>query len=191
MKQSIVGILLAAGQSTRFGGNKLLYPLSDDIPMVLQSARKLNSVMTTTIAVVDDMSSEVAILLARDGMQVIENPHASTGMGSSIACGVASMAAARGWVIVLADMPFIPASIIRSIVTGLDQGADIIAPVYKQQRGHPVGFSARHMRALTLLHDDRGAQGILQSNSHSVELIKTTERGVIDDIDTKESIQLT
>jgi len=189
MKTSIVGILLAAGQGTRFGGNKLMHPLSDGTPMVLVSARHLNNVLGTTIIVVEDMNNEVTKLLALEGMQVIENTLASEGMGTSIACGVASRPEATGWIIALADMPCIPEDIIQSVVSGLELGADIIAPIYKQQRGHPVGFSARHAQALKLLHDDRGAQSILQANSASVELIKTTERGVIHDIDTPESIQ--
>jgi len=189
MRPSTVGILLAAGQSTRFGSNKLLHHLKDNIPMVLLSARHLNSVMDTTIAVVDDMSGDVAGLLIKEGMQVIQNSIASQGMGTSIACGVASAPEAPGWVIALSDMPSIPEDIIRAVVTGLEQGADIIAPVYinsqgKNQRGHPVGFSARHAQALMQLDDDRGAQSILLANSDSVELIRTNEQGVIRDIDT-------
>ncbi len=96
------------------------------------------------IAVVDDSGSEVAGLLAGAGLEVISNPRAREGMGTSIAAGVAASADAGGWVIALADMPDIPASVIRSVADGLARGADIIAPVYRGRRGHPVGFAPRH-----------------------------------------------
>lgn len=190
MNTSITGILLAAGQSTRFGSNKLLHPLDDGTAMVLASARHLKSVLTTTIAVVDDINNEVAKLLTQEGIQVIENSLASEGMGTSIACGVTNSPEAQGWVIALADMPSIPENIIQAVVTGLEQGADIIAPVYNKKRGHPVGFSARYAQALMQLHTDEGAHSIIQANSDSLELIETTDRGVIVDIDMPESIQL-
>lgn len=190
MSSSVVGILLAAGQSTRFGSNKLLHQLSDGTPMVLASARHLHNVLPKTIAVVEDASNAVAKLLTQDGVQVVENPRASEGMGGSIACGVASNPGAKGCVIALADMPCIPEAIIQAVVTGLERGAGIIAPVYKKKRGHPVGFSARYAQALMQLHNDAGASGIIQANSDSLELIETTERGVITDIDTPDSIRL-
>ena len=187
MSSSIVGVLLAAGRSTRFGSNKLLHPLNDGTPMVLASTRHLATVLTTTIAVVDDINNEVTKLLTQEGVQVVENPLASEGMGASIACGVANNPDAQGWVIALADMPCIPETVIQAIVTGLEQGADIIAPVYKQVRGHPVGFSTRYAHELMQLCSDEGARNIIQANSDSLELIETTARGVIVDIDTPES----
>ncbi|MCP4409627.1 MAG: nucleotidyltransferase family protein [Gammaproteobacteria bacterium] len=189
MSSTIVGILLAAGQSTRFGSNKLLHQLNDGTPMVLASAWRLNTVLTATLAVVDDINNEVAKLLTQEGVQVIENPLARLGMGTSIACGVTNKPDAQGWVIALADMPYIPETVIQAVVTGLQQGSDIITPVYKNFRGHPVGFSARHAQALMQLRTDEGARSIIQANSNSLELIETAEKGVIVDIDTQASIQ--
>lgn len=191
MISPIVGILLAAGKSTRFGSNKLLHQLNDGTTMVLASARHLCAVLTTTIAVVEDVNNAVAKLLEQEGVQVIENPRASEGMGTSIACGVISNPDAHGWVIALADMPCIPTTLIQSVVSGLEQGSDIIAPVYKGLRGHPVGFSARHSQALMQLHTDEGARRIIQANSESLDLIETTERAVIIDIDMPGSIMPT
>ena len=93
-------------------------------------------------------------------------------------------------IIALADMPCIPETVIQVVATGLQQGSDIIAPVYKKLRGHPVGFSARYAQALMQLHSDVGARSIIRENSDSLELIGTTEKGVIIDIDTQESTQL-
>ena len=183
-----VGILLAAGQGTRFGSNKLLQPLADGTPMAVASARTLHTVLAHCIAVVNDAQGCVARLLAEAGLQVIANPHAPDGMGTSIACGVAASPNAGGWVIALADMPNIPARVIQSVADGLAHGADLIAPVYGGQRGHPVGFARRHAPALRALHSDRGARDILAAHRDTLELIDTQDRGVILDIDTPVSL---
>jgi molybdenum cofactor cytidylyltransferase len=183
MTAACVGILLAAGQSTRFGTNKLLHPLADGTPMAVAAARTLQAAVERSIAVVADTESELARLLAQQGLQVIANPCAEDGMGTSIACGVAASPDASGWVIALADMPFIPASIVQSLVVGLARGADIIAPCYQGRRGHPVGFASRHAAALRQLHADSGAHGVIAANSQTLELIETGDAGVIVDID--------
>mgnify|MGYP001823826585 FL=1 len=184
MKPTCTGILLAAGQSTRFGSNKLLAPLSDGTPMVIACACTLHAVLERCIAVVDDRQSAVARLLAEAGLQVIANPRALEGMGTSIACGVAASPGTGGWLIALADMPGIPARVIQQVAGGLARGADIVAPVCRGQRGHPVGFAARHAPALLALNADSGARDIITAHRDTLELIETPHSGVIVDIDT-------
>ena len=184
MKSPPTGILLASGQGTRFGANKLLHPLADGTPMAVASARTLHTVLAHCIAVVEDSGSEVARLLAEAGLEVIANPRAHDGMGTSIACGVAASPAAGGWVIALADMPNIPVGIMQAVADGLARGANIIAPVCRGQRGHPVGFAPRHAAALMALQTDRGARDIIAAQHETLELIETRDSGVIKDIDT-------
>jgi molybdenum cofactor cytidylyltransferase len=183
MTRDCVGLLLAAGQGRRFGGNKLLQPLDDGTPMVLASASPLHAVLTETVAVVDDADGEVARLLAQEGLQVVCNPQARKGVGTSIACGVAASRHAGGWVIALGDMPFIPQTIVQAVVAALAGGADIVAPVNQGQRGHPVGFSARHAEVLINLRADEGARGVIAAHRDSLELIEVDDRGVLLDID--------
>jgi len=184
MKPACTGILLAAGQSTRFGSNKLLAPLSDGTPIAIACARTLHAVLARCIAVVDDRQSAVARLLAEADLQVIANPRALEGMGTSIACGVAASPGTGGWLIALADMPGIPACVIQQVAGALARGADIVAPVCRGQRGHPVGFAARHAAALLALNADSGARDIIAAHRDSLELIETPHSGVIVDIDT-------
>jgi molybdenum cofactor cytidylyltransferase len=190
MKPRPAGILLAAGQGRRFGSNKLLQPLVDGTPMAVASARRLHSVLAHCIAVVSDTQDSVARLLAAAGLQVIANPRAPDGMGTSIACGVAASPHAGGWVIALADMPAVPVSVIQSVADGLASGADIIAPVYRGQRGHPVGFAADHASALQALRGDRGARDIITTHRDTLELIDTQDSGVVHDIDTPASLSI-
>jgi molybdenum cofactor cytidylyltransferase len=183
MTASCVGLLLAAGQGIRFGGNKLLHPLDDGTPMVLASVRPLRAVLTETLAVAGDADGEVARLLAQEDIRVVCNPQARAGVGASIACGVAASRHAGGWVIALGDMPWIPQTVVQAVVERLARGADIVAPVYRGQRGHPVGFSARHADALMCLHADEGARGIIADHRDSLELVEVHDRGVLVDID--------
>lgn len=184
MTASCTGILLAAGQGRRFGGNKLLQPLADGTPMALACARTLHGVLAQCIAVVDDPHGALAGLLADAGLQVVANPRARDGMGTSIACGVAASAAAGGWIIALADMPRVPAGVVAQLAGRLAQGADLVAPVWRGRRGHPVGFAARHAPALQALRGDRGARAILAAHRDTLVLVESQDSGVIVDIDT-------
>ena len=97
MNPPITGILLAAGASSRFGSNKLLYPLEDGVPMVVAAARRLRAAIPRSVAVVDAPDSEVAALLRGESLDIVVNPEAGRGMGSSLARGVAATPAVAGW----------------------------------------------------------------------------------------------
>ena len=105
MSKAPVGILLAAGKSTRFGSNKLLHPLTDNRPMLLVSAEKLAKEMPASIVVINEQLIPLSAQLEQMGLRVVVNERAEQGMGSSIACGVGACQDASGWLIMLADMP--------------------------------------------------------------------------------------
>jgi len=81
----------------------------------------------------------------------------STGMGDSIAAGVAACPQLGGWLIVLGDMPFILPSSIEQVVAGIADDS-VSVPVYEDQYGHPVGFGRTLGPGLMALSGDQGAK---------------------------------
>jgi len=188
MNKNIVGILLAAGQSARFGSQKLLHPLPDtQIPIAVQSARNLLEVLPNSIAVIRENDQELKSLLFETGIRIAENPDAELGMSTSIRCAIQSHTTShpdtQGWIVTLADMPYIPPYVIKQIADALRQGARIAAPEYSNQRGHPVGFSCDLTDELLNLKGDIGAKLIIKKHRRQMQLIETPEIGVLRDID--------
>lgn len=184
MSPKIVGVLLAAGASTRFGRNKLLQPLDDGTPIAAAAARQLVAAVPGSIAVVRPGDDALPTLLAEQGIFVLSNPRADQGLAASIACGVSATRDAGGWLIALADMPFISAHIMRAVAHALTAGAAIAAPVYRGQRGHPVGFARQFGEPLTELDGDRGARALLERHPGRVTEIEVDDASVLRDIDT-------
>ena len=65
----------------------------------------------------------------------------------------------------------------------LKQGATMVAPVFDQQRGHPVGFSQRYKNELLALNEDMGARQVLKNHQSELELISTNDEGILIDVD--------
>jgi len=183
MSHHPVGILLAAGQSRRFGANKLLHPVVDDKLMLFVSAQTLASVLPGAIVVINQELTPYATRLEEMGLQVIINEDSETGIGSSISCGVRASENGAGWLIALADMPYIKPETISVLAEKIRDGADIVAPVFEQQRGHPVGFSHRYLSELTVLSEDIGARNIISKHQDKLELVTVSDEGVLKDID--------
>ena len=178
------GILLAAGASRRFGGDKLLAPLDDGTPLGVAACRAMHSALPLVIAVVRPPDDALASALAAQGARVVRCARADEGMGASLACGVEASADAAGWVVALADMPWIAPSTIRAVADAVAAGASLAAPVYRAERGHPVGFAAGHRDALLALAGDEGARSILARAGATLVRIDVDDPGVLRDVDT-------
>ena len=186
MKSVVTGILLAAGSSQRFNGNKLLHPL-DGEPIALRAARSFAATFPRGVAVVRS-ASPLKPLLEAMGLCVVECARADAGMGASLAAGVAASADADGWVVALADMPFIRPATHARIAAAVGAGAALVAAGYQGERGHPVGIGARFREPLLGLEGDAGARHIVRANPGLLQLIECDDPGVVRDIDTRDDL---
>ncbi|SDO86015.1 molybdenum cofactor cytidylyltransferase [Ralstonia sp. 25mfcol4.1] len=179
------GILLAAGFGRRFDPaglrNKLLETLPDGRTVAWRSARTLAAGLPNSIAVVRPGMPELAEELRRGGCRVIEAPEAEAGMGAALRAGVAACADARGWVVALADMPWLSMELVRAVALTITSRDTIAAPWRDGQRGHPVGFGAAWKDELLKLDGDEGARALLKSQP--VTRILTEDDGAFRDID--------
>lgn len=180
----IVGILLAAGQGTRFGSHKLLHPLPDGTPLVLAALHALQQGVDEVIAVVRPGDTALIQLLQKEQVALIACADAARGMGASLACGVRATAAATGWLVALGDMPEVPPKVVVSLAQQLEKGAGIVAPSYQGQRGHPVGFSRKFFFELAQLDGDAGARHLLAAHAEQLTLLPCSDPGILRDIDT-------
>ncbi|MBS0327478.1 MAG: nucleotidyltransferase family protein [Proteobacteria bacterium] len=193
----IVGIMLAAGAARRFGGAKLLAAIPDALPgiragtgvatataMHLASAMHLAPALTEVVAVLRPGDDALAAALAAIPLRIVECARAGDGMGASLACGVGATSDADGWVVALADMPWVSAPTIAAVAAALAAGEDIAAPAYRGVRGHPVGFARRHGAALAALSADAGARDIIAAHRDHVAIIGVDDAGILRDVDT-------
>lgn len=187
---TIVGILLAAGSGTRFGGGKLLAPVrsaQDDVaagtPVGVAACRHLVAALPDSIAVVRPGDAALAAAFALAGARVVECARADEGMGASLACGIAAARDAGGWVVALADMPWVRPATIAAVAQALLAGAAIAAPVWTRQRGHPVGFAREHYAALAALCGDEGARAVIAANPAALQTFDVDDPGVLRDVD--------
>ena len=187
----IVGVLLAAGAGIRFGGEKLLARLPDETPVGVRAARTLRSGVDRVVAVVRPGDEALARLLDAEGLDVAVFSQADDGMGASLAFGVAAAPDADGWIIALADMPFIRRETIEIVGGMLRSGAWIAAPCHRGSRGHPVGFARALFPELTRLGGDRGARSLLERHASRVEVFESEDPGISLDIDTLKDISPT
>jgi molybdenum cofactor cytidylyltransferase len=187
-QKHIAAVLLAAGAGSRFGGDKLLHPLDDGVAIAAHAARNLLAATPDVIAVVRWGDFPLYDMLEQEGCQVTMFQGAARGMGASLAHGVGQARSADGWVVALADMPRVPAAIIKEIIAALEGGALVAAPVYKGERGHPVGFGAALREELLALDGDLGARAVVDRHRDSVQLIECDDPGVLFDVDRKSDI---
>lgn len=188
----VVGILLAAGVGSRFGGDKRLATLTDGRSMAVAALATLAVAVDVVVAVVRPGDDALADSLRAAGAQVTVCSRAVEGMGASLACGVRAAIDywpdAQGWVVALADMPWILPATVEQVVAALKRGSAVAAPTYAGQRGHPVAFAARFADALSALSGDEGARNLLAAHRHAIVAIVTGDAGVLRDVDTPDDL---
>jgi molybdenum cofactor cytidylyltransferase len=147
------------------------------------ACRSLRAAVDEIIAVVRPGDPSLAASLSREGARVVVATRADDGMGASLAAGIAAAEGADGFIVALADMPWVAPATIRLVVEALRGGASIAAPRCQGKRGHPVGFDAAHRAELVALAGDQGARAIVEANASLVTFVDVDDTGVLADVD--------
>ena len=184
----LCALLLAAGAGRRFGADKLSAALPDGTPVAVAAARSLLAAGCEVHAVVRAADAGIAPALGRVGAVLVPCANAYLGMGHSLACGVRASADADGWLIALADMPFVQPASVAAVAGALVAGAGIAAPSVGGRRGHPVGFAAGFREALLRSCGDQGARGLLRAHADRIVDIPVADPGVLRDVDRPEDL---
>lgn len=186
----IVGVLLAAGAGARFGGAKLLAPLpaashgaSAGTPIGVAAAMHLMAALNDVVIVVRPRDFALEHALAGTGGRVVVCDRASEGMGASLACGVREAGIADGYVIALADMPWIAPASVSAVADAIKSGAEIAATTYRGERGHPVGFAKPYFNVLISLTGDEGARTVVAARKWALQTVEVDDPGVVRDVD--------
>ncbi|OZG72564.1 hypothetical protein BTA51_15745 [Hahella sp. CCB-MM4] len=181
-------LILCAGQSSRFGSNKLLARLDNGRILLEQTLDHLVATGIPVFAVCRQDTPEVYEILERKGLEYGIAPQAQQGMGHSLAWGITQVVSWNWAGIVLADMPFIDVSTLKRLASVADAG-NIILPEYQEadglaRAGHPVIFGHSFFKAIQTLQGDRGARSLLERYADSVIRQPVGDAGVLLDIDT-------
>ncbi|MGE8483605.1 MAG: nucleotidyltransferase family protein [Pseudomonas sp.] len=194
MSDSIGVIVLAAGQGSRFrqvagdDKDKLLVDCTarDGITvhsMIEQVLVNLPATLEKRVLVTTADRPQVIRMAQAYGCEIVRIE--TTGLGDSIAAGVAACSHLDGWLIMLGDMPFILPSSIEQVVAAIADDA-ISVPVHEGQYGHPVGFGRSFGPGLMALTGDQGAKSLF-AQARVVE-VAVEDPGVLWDVDVPEAL---
>jgi len=184
----VVGVLLAAGKSSRFGANKMLACLSDSVPIGVRSAETLRKCVDDLLVVVDSENTVTRSLFIDHGFDVAVSQNSGLGMGYSLSHGIAASSEATHWIIALADMPYLSLSTICKLRDFLVTRNQITVPVFEDRLGHPVGFPMKYKEQLIRLTGDTGARNILDCSGADTFFFMTSDLGVVKDIDVRSDL---
>ena len=114
------------------------------------------------------------------------------GMGDSIAAAVRATAGAAGWLVLPGDLPLVQPETLRTIAAALaDTDCTVAMPLYRGERGHPVGFAAQCLQGLLALTGEQGAASLVRAQAQQgrVRLVEVQDEGAVTDVDTVQDLE--
>ncbi len=186
----IAAVVLAAGQSTRMGANKLLAELAGK-PLLAQTVTQIKASGVDEIVVVTGhQRAEIESTLAGAGVRFVHNVAFADGLASSIKAGIRAVQNFDAAFVCLGDMPLIRADDMKRMMAAFDveEGRTLIAPAQGRKLGNPVLWGQEHFASLLALEGDRGARGLLETRREALVEIAVEHEGIMLDADTPEAL---
>nr|WP_298164286.1 nucleotidyltransferase family protein [uncultured Pseudomonas sp.] len=183
--QSVVGLVLAAGFSRRFGADKRRARLNSGQPL-LAASLALPCAQLEEVWVVLRPEDDAEALGVLAGVRIVRSESAVHGMGHSLASGIQAIerqAQAAAVAVFLGDMPWIKMNSLGYLLA-LASPEHIVVPTFQGQPGHPVIFGRRFWPELRQLTGDSGAKALLQKHAQLVRRLELGDTGILRDIDT-------
>ncbi|REB06091.1 hypothetical protein DVB69_14245 [Sporosarcina sp. BI001-red] len=193
----IVGVFLAAGNSSRMKSQKLALPVGSMTlgSLALETALKSSLEEVYVITKVYDHAEWIPSRMKENARcKIIKCTTSHEGQSESLRCGItqARENGARGVIVLLADQPFVTLQMISGLIDRFKQNPalDFVATTVDQSIMPPVLFSSSMYSDLMKLRGDKGARAILRGSFlQKGVLIPCADRRLVFDVDTKKDYE--
>lgn len=185
---AVLGLVLAAGAGTRFGGPKALARDRGGVPWVVRAVRALHAGGCGRVLVALGASAEEARDLVPPDAEIVVVPDWQLGLSVTISRGLAAASerSASAVVILPVDTPDAPPAVVRRVIAAAADAPRraLVQATYGGDPGHPVLIGAEHFAPLSrALSGDRGARAYLAT--HETLELPCEDLWSGDDIDTR------
>ena len=187
-------ILLAAGFSRRFGGNKLLAPFGGK-PLFFWGLAALDEVRRTrgdcTLTVVS-RCPEIREAAQALGAQAVDSPDSERGQAHSIRAGLQALGRVeeRDFLLFLpADQPWITPQTISRLLDAAGPDTWTATAAFGERVGTPTLFSARLLPDLLALEGDRGGRKLMGRPGQPCLVVQADSARELEDVDYPEQLQ--
>ena len=181
-------LVMAAGNASRFGENKLTARFDGQSLFSLALA----AIPEGLFARVTVVSQYPALLeeAARAGFDTILNDRPEDGISRTIRLGTQAMADCDGILYMVADEPLLRAGTVRRVAEAWQEHPECIAAAaHNGNRGNPCLFPARFFPELCALEADRGGSSVIRRHENVLLLVEAGERELFD-CDTKQALEI-
>jgi len=187
----ICAIVLAAGRSRRMGVQKLLLPFGSKTVITYIVDQLTASFVDEVHVVVGCQGKRVSRELSGRPVSIVNNSNYKSGMLFSVRCGLNAMAQqCRVVLVVLGDQPSVTTKLIDQMLQAFAfTEKQILIPLYKGKRGHPIMFSAAYREEILTQYDNVGLRGLLHAHEEDIFELPVTASGVLSDMDYPQDYQ--
>ncbi|MEK6373722.1 MAG: nucleotidyltransferase family protein [Acidobacteriota bacterium] len=174
----IAAVILAAGESKRFGKIKQLLLLD----RVLENVRAAR--LDDVVVVLGAHAEEIRSAVRFEDERVVVNDDYAQGMSTSIQAGLRALPVeAEAAMIVLGDQPFVAPATMDLLIDEYQRARPpAVVPTVDGVRGNPVIIARALFGELMELRGDAGFRTI--AARHAVLEVPVADRGVLMDVDT-------
>ncbi len=167
------------------GTQKLLLPWGETSIIGHIADQLLHSALDKIIVVTGHDQALVSRELADRSVTFAHNPHCTSGMLSSVRCGIKALPSdCQAVLVALGDQPMINSSVIDQMIAAFNAtDSQILVPLCQGKRGHPLLFSRRYFSEILTDFDDTGLRGLLQVHTQDTLELKVSTPSVLGDID--------
>jgi len=187
----VAAIVLAAGQSSRMGTNKLLSDIGGETMIRRSVSGVLGSPADQVIVVTGRDADHVARALDGLAVTLVHNPEFPRGIATSLKRGLEAVNEEADAVIVcLGDMPLVDKAVISRLIAAFNpaEHRSICVATHLGMRGNPVLWGRQHFPALRSLAGDKGARVLFDQYHDELVDVEMPDRSVLTDIDSPEAL---
>lgn len=175
-------LLLAAGQSRRYGTDKRLATLHTGQTLLRTSLAKIAQTSLPVLVCLRPDDDELFAELEHRGLCCVRCDRAAQGMGATLAQGMATIPAWDAVIVMLADMPWVQPATVLELARVVSRET-IAVPVFGGRRGNPVAFGRAYFDELGGCQGDQGARSLVLAHASAVLEVPVDDAGVLRDVD--------